>query len=539
MILTDITNTPVTAMRRGACFTASATAASSLAFTNSEYMSLDAATATAPKSVGTNKRRRDGLVPLPPPPAHKPPSPPRIPPPIHRRPPPPCRLYQNFPPLIAAPAPPPPLPPKLIRVDCVASSFPTTPLRGAGLLIAANASALSTTATVAAAGGDTTDSSTATMIVRKSPLGSPTSVHSHNYFYDNGARSHPAAVDDIDDENFRLVNDAMAKSPQRTLVLGDASASCVSASSSSTSSSGASMVLVDVDDEAAIEPQPMAPHEPQHKLSLSPIMTSSRTDLRLYASTLPGRRCARGANKRRSSSGDPPPPPPPPKSFANYNYETVNDEASSESSAASSESSLALLPPSPFKPTPARPAPLTAALVKATRASDLAKKCPKKVSFAVRSSDGCSSSSSSSSSAAASPRPPTVVFANTDYFVNVKATWSSSSSSSTSSTASSSSGSDRSSSHVSHVTAVAIAEPPKQQSPTELNCFVEANRERLERLKSRRLMDSVRAVRNELGGGGDAASLVADLDTLAIKNVSARLFQKLLHRNSPIRVTPL
>ena len=495
-----------------------------LAFTNPEHMSSDEL-----KAFIREIRSRPLVQGLLLPPSHPAPMPPSTPPPIPSRRPRP-KLYQNIDVEFS-----PMNPPKPIQVNC--DFFTPTVFPSGGLLMPAtrststNASSLiflSTTNNTS-----NSDSSSATMIVRKSPAsnGSPTSSNRSNYY---------KALNLL--ANFEECFGSKTKS---SIVFG----------------------------ERRIE-------------ALSPIMTSSRSDLRadLHASSptllkspspllfrnknefnsLPTRRRKAPLSpkaKRLSLNTDFDSPTK--KSFTNYNYlqmnrrrssSSLNDlriedekEDSSSSSSSSESSSLAsvlLLPPSPFKttvaPTPFRlpPPPIISNLARKGEPH----KTIKKVSFMIRKFEDeeaefvspCSSDSSKQ-----------IIFANHDYFAakgrHVESSASSSSSSipaSSSSCSSSSSSSSSSSGYKSNQSSSLCARHSgERQSPGELNCFVEESKERLARLKMRRRFTSNTLPKSLENKKSDKLAL-ASLDTSVIKNVSAKLFQKLLStRQSPIRTT--
>ena len=266
------------------------------------------------------------------------------------------------------------------------------------------------------------------------------------------------------------------------------------------------------------------------------------------------------------------------KSFANQNYDPRYHRqlgngsfttSTSSLSASSSLSSLILLPPSPFKTSASHLPKLATATptksnIKLITQSQTSAHLPinkqvKKVSFMLRQEGGLlntsdyeeadhflarslnrnsmSSESSTSSSSLITSPADTMVFVNNDYFLNVHHHIEPSSSSSSSSTCSSSSSS--SSGYKSNHSAFST----NKLSPTDLSIFIQSNQERLERLRKKRaelvkntnqlteMLDS--EFQEELKVSDTLSTPVRDqqgshMDSAIIKNVSVKLFQTLL-----------
>jgi len=258
------------------------------------------------------------------------------------------------------------------------------------------------------------------------------------------------------------------------------------------------------------------------------------------------------------------------KSFANQNYDprchrqlgNGSFTASTSSlSASSSLSSLILMPPSPFK-TSASHLPKLATATPTKSNIKLIDHQPtnkqvKKVSFMLRQEgallntsdyeeadhllarslnrNSISSELSTSSSSLITSPADTMVFVNNDYFLNVHHIEPSSSSSSSTCSSSSSSSSGYKSNHSAFST--------NKLSPTDLSIFIQSNQERLERLRKKRaeLVKNTNQLSEMLDSEFQEEVKVTDtlstpvrdqqgshMDSAIIKNVSVKLFQTLL-----------
>ena len=450
-----------------------------LAFTNPEHMNLDELREFIQRSTGTQHRLAPPSRPAPQPPSTPPPLPSRRPR---------SKLYQNIDVVLHQPLQP-------IHVQC--DFCPANVQTPDGLLIpVAKPSAVTSASSLyflsTTGNTSTSDSSSATMIVRKSP-----SAYS------------PAC------NFYKPLN-----------------------------------ILANFDGSFNHQVEKSYQHEFQTRTinSLSPIMTSSRSDLNVnmvasptllqsslsppihFYSISKRARSSPFASKRLSLDLVSPNK----KYFNNNNYFQAKTRRRSISSLNEygdemvDSSSLAhLLPPSPFKNNTFNnisilpPPPIISNL---TRNRNETRKTTKKVSFMIRKFEEEEVEFESPLSVHSFRQ---IIFANHDYFSSknrhIESSTSSSSSFIPSSSASSCSSSSSSSGYKSNQSTSICVKYVENESPNELNCFVEKSRERLDRLKMRRRM---------LASKSHEKYSSINLDSSIIKKVSAKLFQKLLSSKS-------
>lgn len=242
------------------------------------------------------------------------------------------------------------------------------------------------------------------------------------------------------------------------------------------------------------------------------------------------------------------------KSFSNFNYDLYTKAqeqqgsfttSTSSLSASSSLSSLILQPPSPFK-TSMLEAPVQTPTKSNIKSSSMQKKNFKKVSFMLQDdvllntsdydcmenvvpSEACGSISSNSSASSVDLQNEKMIFANHDYFLNLRNQLEPSSSSSSSSSCSSASSVSSGYKSINNSNKV---------SPTDLNMFIKTNQDRLERLRQKRAELVLAKNTDKLTKILDYSEQEQNIteNCMNLKNVSAKLFQS-LQTNSPTHAT--